>query len=276
MKTKHALLFSALSLAIFVGLACDVVEKLAPGLTDAEEAEVRLALSGMQQGSLEAALLAALTADLSLLDSGSAMAEACNTNAKAVFTPATCINAIVVDKSVNFTFEQCDGPYGIFGLDGAASLAFEDSAAPETNGVGASLTATTLSANSASLVLNITGVMRDQNGTRAWEFTSTGAGSSGGADLVTRSGSYGGKVAENCLQLDGAWVSTVNEDATLSTFSAFKRCEQACPSGGTVALASAEGTEVQERVLTLTFSGTNRVAWVSTDGLFGTLELLCE
>jgi len=267
--------FAMVSL-FFAYSGCNAVQEFFDGLEPEEEAEVQRVLISVQQGSLEAALLVALTRDVEIIDSESGMAADAGARIESVFEPETCVQSTVLADTVNLLFDGCSGPYGIQNLNGAATLAFAVSALGST---AVSLSSADVKTNGASLALNVTGDMRDENGQRRWDLVTSGAGISQDLEPITRSGSFLGKLVNECLEMDGGWNSTQGEAISGVTFARLKRCQEACPHSGTVAVGSlepSENIESEGRALTLTFQGNESVGWASTDGKGGITFVDCK
>lgn len=254
--------------------ACDdPIGDLVDQLPGHDDDEIRAAVMGMQQGSLEAALLAALTADASY-GSEAEMATAVQAQVGSVFEPSACVQSIATGDAVSLTFEECNGPYGLIGLQGAANLTFSIAT---DDSVGVLLTSGSIDLNGTSLAVNISGEMRDENGNRVYDLVTSGGGVASGQP-ITRTGQFRSALDDNCLVMDGGWAVTIGESVYPTTFARFTRCDGACPSDGTMVLGSVEvdGVESDERAITLTFVGSETVAWVSTDMRGGTTSLSCE
>lgn len=251
----------------------ETLESLTDRLPTHDDDTIQLAVLGMHQGSLETALLAALAADVSIDAGESEMAEQAATRAREVFSPASCVEAVATGPAVSLLFRDCEGPFGISGLDGGANLAF----AGEGDSTAVILTSGSIDINGTSLGLNTTGLMSDNSeGERSWELQTSGAGISG-RDPVSRLGQFMGRLDGDCLVLRGHWTATIGGAVYPTSFTGFTRCDNPCPSAGTMVLGEVGGSVDDDgRAMTLTFVGTETVAWVSSDRRVGTTSLKCS
>ncbi|MFU8804726.1 MAG: hypothetical protein ACNA8W_13005 [Bradymonadaceae bacterium] len=268
---RIVLLSLLVSSLVFGPFGCgESLESLTDRLPAHDDDEIRLAVLGMQQGSLETALLVALAGEVSMNSGESAMASEAAAKAKDIFSPEDCVDAIATGPAVSLVFRECAGPFGIVGLDGGANLSF----AGEGDSAAVILTAGSLDVNGTSLALNVSGLMseNDEN-VRSFELQTSGGGVADG-EPITRVGQFMARLDGDCLVLNGHWTATRGGTVFPTSFTGFKRCSNPCPTAGTMVLGEA-GVDSGERALTLTFVGTQTVAWVSTDQRVGTTTLQC-
>lgn len=262
------------TLSIAHSLSCGVVEDLVD-IPEEDKVEIERAVLSMQQGSLETALLVALTKDVQIADDEAVMAADAGARVSTLFSPATCVESTVIQDTVSLVFDECSGPYGIKNLKGAATLGFVISALGSTS---VSLTSASMDTNNTTLALNVTGEMADENG-REWTLVTSGAGVTEDLSPMTRTGSFRAKSSGMCVVLDGGWSSTVGETLSTITFAGFERCDAPCPSSGTMALAQTaptESVELQGEAYTMTFNGDEQIAWANAEGKFGVVSLECN
>ncbi len=266
---------SALALtAAFGTAACDEVLDAALDTVATENEEAQNAVDSMQQGSLEAALLAAIMDPVVIsADIPTMIAEAEGALAT-TFTPADCTTSEVIGDTVNVVFQDCDGPFGLDGITGGANLSLNNATDTETqlNLGGAGLTV-----NGATIGLGVTGsATTNGDGLRTYDLITAGTGVTRDTPPkpVGRAGNFTVVVEGECLVMQGAWTFTIQTDVRAATFNNFKRCATTCPDSGSMIWAGAEATSDdlanETTGLALTFvSGGDTVSWVDRDAAEG-------
>src|SRR5262249_8177269 len=99
-----------------------------------------------------------------------------------------------------------------------------------------------------------------------------GSGTGPLGNMITRTGNYtvGWDTAAGCLSLDGSWMTTVGARTWTTAVTSFRRCQNQCPSSGTIDYHGGFCAHV-----TLTFNGSAVAQWTTTNAS-GTVNLLCN
>lgn len=264
----------------------EAVDRLVDRLPDGGSEEVQAAIDGLQQGSLETALLLALTGTMEIEGSEAELAASAAAAVRDILTPSDCVlGAEVVSDTVNYALENCNGPYGLRNVTGGVNLAFVMPAGPL--GTSVALTSASLDLNGAPIAINVSGGMDDNDGVREYELITAGGGVSRDGEALTRSGSFTARIEEDCMVMQGGWLSTINTDLYPTVFTGFTRCDGPCPSSGTMVLGEAQpdvdGTGdpsneigIEGEALTMTFVGSRTIAWADSTGRTGATTMVCE
>lgn len=255
-----------------------LVDNLADRLSDPEaEAEADDAVASTDLTTLEASLLMATSDAITFGDDPDAIAAAIADAAGATWTPSDCVMSESVGANVTWTLNDCAGPRGFVTVSGVANLVVTNASA---DGVSVNLTATDLEVNDAVMTINVTGAISEQDGQRALDMTTSGAGSLGQGTVVGRAGTWNATFDASCLTLGGQWTTTINTDTFWNTaVTNLTKCGASCPDSGTITYTGLDNpdaeTDLNARNVTITFDGDATAAWVSTRGAVGNLSLAC-
>jgi hypothetical protein len=283
MQTRLVAL-SALSLIAALGTAaCDEALDAALDTVATENEEAQNAVDSMQQGSLEAAVLASIMDPVMISADIPAMIAEAEAALATTFTPADCVTSTVAADTMNVVFQDCNGPYGLDGITGGANLSLNTATEAETQ---LNLAGAGLQVNGATIGLGVTGsATTNGDGNRAYDLITAGTGLTRDNTPVGRAGNFTMTVEGECLVMQGAWTFTIQTDVRAATFNNFKRCDTTCPDSGSMAWAGGEATseDLASAVggLALTFvGGGNTVSWVQRNAGGGTTpgvtRLVCE
>lgn len=276
MLRHRLLLLSCLGLA-----ACSsetLVDNLADRFSDDEaEAEAEDAFASTDLTTLEAAMLMAASDAIALDAEPDAIAAAIADAAGTTWSPSDCVMAESVGPNVTWTLNDCAGPRGFVTVSGVANLVVTGVAAGT---VSVNLTATNLEVNGATMTINSTGDISEQDGTRRLDMTTSGVGTLSGGTIIGRAGTWNATFDATCLTLGGQWTTSINDDTFWNTaVTGFNQCGASCPAGGTITYTGVDNPDAEvdlnARNVTITFDGDDTAAWVSTRGAIGNLPLAC-
>ena len=259
-------------------VACDEAKDALLDQVGANDERAALAVSSMQEGSLDTAILVALTQGLTIEDDTAVMLGAVEAIARDVFTPASCLQTLVAQDTLTMTLDRCDAPFGVRAVRGALALRLPQSS---LGNVLFSLSGAGLEINGRTLVVNLTGSFEDGEDGRFWQLVTAGGGVSEARDPITRGGAFLAKVADDCVVMDGAWTLTVSETVYTLLFRSFQRCDNPCPTSGSVVFGEGEFELADGEIaadlgaITVTFVGSETVAWVDSERRGGVTTLTC-
>lgn len=240
-----------------------------------------LGVLAMHQGSLDVALLAALTVNVSLDGDEEDVIAGVEEGLENVLIPASCVQSVRTGSSLTLTFDGCSTRYGVQGVRGVANLNISD---VTLGNAGFNFSAAGLELNGYTLVIGLLGSFSDTDGVRTWDLATAGGGVTADREAVTRGGAITARTDDACLLLRGGFNVSVAENLFVSLFNDFTRCDNPCPSAGTMLLGETE-VEIEEfefdlsldgDVLTMTFVGSEQVAWVNREGRAGVVTLTCS
>ncbi|MCY1036683.1 hypothetical protein OV207_34925 [Corallococcus sp. BB11-1] len=170
-------------------------------------------------------------------------------NASSTFTPAGCATATSSGATVNYALDNCTAPIGLDQLSGNVQLVLSDNQGQ----LAIAATSTDLSINGApyNLSMQIVG-SPPEAGQRKVTITST---SFSPERFDTRSSESTVTWAEGsgCFTLNGRSGSTRDNFSATTTISGYQRCDNQCPSAGTVTAVTTEGT------FSTSFDGSNTI-----------------
>jgi hypothetical protein len=245
-------------------------------IPDTENARAAEGVESAHSSSLELALLAGLTRDVPIGEPAD-MAQEAQGLADGVFIPGSCVTAVAAANTVSYVLQDCSTSLGVAGVTGAASLVFEST----TDGTARMIfTATGLQLNGRTLTSNITGEMstNDQNA-RTWNSILSSVSTARNEQPQARAGTVLSTLEGECLVMNGSVSTEIERVVWSTTFQNLRRCEGACPAGGTVIYSSADlgedPTAPGIEAITFTFAGESRIAWVEHTGRPGFSSLSC-
>ncbi len=193
-----------------------------------------------------------------------AAASAIASRAGTYFTPAGCAVATASGTTVNYTFNNCEGAFGLRSVSGAVKLELS-----ESNGqLVFTASSTDLTAGGNPFILDLNG-------------TATRAGTQ--RTVTMRSRSRAPNVVDSrdtqltmtweqgsgCVTLNGQGGSTRGDKVTTSTITGYQRCVDQCPTAGKVTVEGEDG------VFTTEFNGTSSVKVTDPDGETKNFDLQC-
>ena len=187
-------------------------------------------------------------------------------NAPNRYSPAGCASATQNVASVSLVFVGCTGPRGLRTVDGKVDVT-------ASAGAGGSIVIVAKSDDihigGATLDIDATAtyVKSGSTASLAVSTKSSGTGPLGGE--LAHTGDYTATWTPTCIALDGAW-STSAGDRMRSTTVDVMRCVNECPNG------TVTRTTVNNRVITITFDGTDTAQWSTSGGRSGTFDLPCR
>ncbi|MBL8603265.1 MAG: hypothetical protein JNK72_15175 [Myxococcales bacterium] len=196
---------------------------------------------------------------------GAAVASA--QSARAQFSPAGCVVATQQGATVNYTFNNCTGPYGLVNLSGTASATFSN-----RTPTGWTVTLTgSLMANQAQLRPNATAQISYANGTRTANVTLMGSGTSRRGVAYQNTGSYTSTWDGSCFGLNGSLTANANGASVSIAVNNYRRCRGQCPeAGGSIALSNSNGD-----ALSIAYSGSATAQVTGGRGVTRSVRLYC-
>jgi hypothetical protein len=165
---------------------------------------------------------------------------------------------------VDYTFNGCEGGFGLVGVSGAVKLELSESAGQ----LAFKATSTDLNADGRPYIVDV-----DGTATRAGnERTVTMRSRSRAPDLVDSRNVQTTMTWEQgtgCVTLNGQGGSTSGDKTVTSTITDYRRCENACPTSGRVTVDGEEG------VFTTEFDGSSTATVRAPNGDTKDYDLKC-
>lgn len=189
-------------------------------------------------------------------------------NTGSAFQPSGCVVAQAMGASVEYTFTNCTGPYGLAAVSGTLRATFSN-VTPTARTVA--LTGM-LQANGLTLRPNASAQITYMGSTRLATVTLMGGGSTPRPSTFTNRGSYMSSWDGTCLGLSGRVSSASSDGAEVSVeLASYRRCRGGCPdAGGRVSVSSARGAAV-----TLSFNGGRSASVTGSRGRSVNVTLYC-
>jgi hypothetical protein len=186
------------------------------------------------------------------------------------YSPAGCATAVANGTEVTFTFDGCSGPRGLSGVRGTVEVIY----AAGTGSILTVATASNLAFDSISVqTLSVQGTYAVSGSQRQLAESGTVSATGRLGTSFSRRGSYdlAWGTSTDCLALAGQWSTTSASKTWTTTVSGYDRCTDRCPAAG----GQIDYTSGASEGVTITFDGTSRAAWRSTQGRQGKVELGC-
>ncbi len=259
-------------------LGCEQVEDLVGG----DDSSAQAAVDSVALSTTESALLALSLEGATPTSTEDAIITAAIPKIEAAFTPAGCATAekAAVPNTITIDINACNaGPYGLVSVTGKAAVLFKI----ENLSVVATLTATDLKANDATITINATAQLTVDGEDNSLAVQTNGGGTKND-NIITRNGAYtfGWNSTTDCFTLVGSWASTVtstkldSEEAVAwsTTVKDYGRCPAKCPTGGGSIVFA--GTGPAGASVTVSFDGTSTAGYVTERGAVGSIPVVCQ
>ena len=180
------------------------------------------------------------------------------------YSPPGCVNAALSGSTtVVLNFNDCSGRHGLQKLTGT----LVEAVSVDVAGVHINATASGLNVGLTTMDIDSTSTISTSAGRRSMSVSTHGAGTGPLGNSIVRDGEYTVTWNSHCRTTDGSWALTRGE-STRSTTTHITRCAQQCPSGTITRTSSS-------RKLTITFDGSSVATWSTSDGLSGSINLVC-
>jgi hypothetical protein len=179
------------------------------------------------------------------------------------------VTATAIGDTVTYLLVDCTGPWGLVHTSGTVVVTYSVDAA----GVHASASASALSVNGAVIDIDAQGTFSINGTTKKLVVSTNGAGVGPLGNHVARQGSYTvtWDSASMCATLDGNWSTQIGTAVWSTAVSGFAQCKDACPAHGTIAHTGG----LSHVTVTVTFDGSAVARWSTSNGVSGTVNLLC-
>lgn len=186
-------------------------------------------------------------------------------SANNTFTPAGCATATATGATVNYTFNNCSAPVALQQISGNVQVVLADnqgqlSATANSNNL-------TINGEPFNLSMQITGA--PPNGNQRTVTVTSNSFSPNRFDSRKSQSTITWVTGSGCITLDSQSTSTRGGLSATSNVAGFQRCDQQCPTAGTVTVQSSEGT------FTSTFNGSNELKVTAPNGNVKTYPLNC-
>jgi len=189
------------------------------------------------------------------------VAEKVVANHTASFTPTGCFTAVLDGAgTVDLKFNNCKGKHTIRTINGSAKIKFTAG----ENGPKFALTGE-LKINATAHKFNSTGVLKNDTGTIALTY---GGSVKGEQNLEhVRVGMIEQKFekATGCREINANWSATpvaASTHAWTTVVTGIQKCNDMCPTAGTVTRTEGVAGGKTTTVATLSFDGTDKAKWV--------------
>lgn len=194
-----------------------------------------------------------------------AAAAAIASRSSTYFTPAGCAVVTASGSTVSYTFDNCEGSFGLTSVSGVVKLELS-----ESNGqLAFTATSSDLNVGGEPFILDMNGTATSSGTQRTVTVTSHGRAPNrvDSRDVqLTMTWEQG----SGCVTLNGSGSSTRGDMTTTSTITDYNRCEGQCPSSGKVTVDSQDG------IFTTEFNGSNTAVVRAPNGDTKDYELQCQ
>jgi hypothetical protein len=181
------------------------------------------------------------------------------------YAPSGCVTVTQSGLTVTLDLAGCTGPRGLRELDGRLVL---EVSAGAGGAIVVDASAADFQIGAATLDIDATATYGVDGGTSSLAVVTRTAGVGPLGHAIAHEGDYTATWDGRCLTIDGAW-STERGDASRSTSADVTRCLDECPTGAVTR------TTVNQRVIELTFDGTDTARWSTSAGGSGSFSLVC-
>lgn len=193
-----------------------------------------------------------------------AAASAIASRASTYFTPAGCAMATASGSTVTYTFDNCEGSYGLTSVSGAVKLELS-----ESNGqLAFTASSTDLTAGGHPFILDLSGTAT-RSGNQLTVMMRSHSRAPDIVDARDAQISMTWEQGTGCVTLNGQGSSTRRDMTTTSTITDYRRCQGQCPSSGKVTVDGTYGTFTTE------FDGSSTVKVRAPDGKTKSFDLQC-
>jgi hypothetical protein len=193
-----------------------------------------------------------------------AAAKAIADRAGTYYTPAGCAVATASGSTVSYTFNNCEGAFGLRSVSGAMMLELS-----ESNGqLAFSATSTDLTVDGHPYTLDLNGTAT-RAGTQRSVTMRSQSRSPGQVDTRDEQVTMTWEQGSGCVTMNGQGGSTRGDKVTTSTVTNYQRCTNQCPTAGKVTVDGEDG------VFTTEFNGTSTVEVTAPDGDKRKYDLQC-
>lgn len=193
-----------------------------------------------------------------------AAATALAQRADAYYTPAGCAHATASGSTVNYTFTNCDGAFGLKSVSGGVTLVLSDS-----NGqLAFTGTSTNLTAGGSSYILDLNGVAT-RSGTQRVVTMASRSHSPDQASTRDEQMTITWEQGSGCVTINGQGGSTKGDLTSTATVTNYQRCQNQCPTAGKVTVETKDGAFTTE------FNGTSTAVVTDANGKKKNYDLKC-
>ncbi|MGE6763394.1 hypothetical protein ACQKGO_35620 [Corallococcus interemptor] len=168
-------------------------------------------------------------------------------SARDTFTPAGCATATATGATVNYTFDNCSAPVSLQDISGNVQVVLSDNQGQ----LAANATSNGLTINGEPYNLSLQVAGTPPNGNQRVVTITSNSYSPNRLDSRTTQSTVKWEAGSGCITVDGQSTSTRGNLSATSTVSNYQRCDQQCPTAGTVTVQTPEGS------FTSTFNGSN-------------------
>lgn len=193
-----------------------------------------------------------------------AAATAIASRAGTYFTPSGCVVATATGSTVDYTFNACQGAFGLRTVSGAVKLELSQS----EDQLGFAATSTNLTVDGNPFILDLSGTATRADNQRSVMLTSRSRAperTDSREEKVTITWEQG----SGCVTMNGQGSSTRGSATTTTTISNYQRCVDQCPTSGTVSVDGKDGTFSGE------FDGSSTFWVTAPDGTMHKYDLNC-
>jgi len=194
-----------------------------------------------------------------------AAAAAIASRASTYYTPAGCVMATASGSTVSYTFDDCEGSYGLTGVSGAVKLELS-----ESNGqLAFTATSSDLTVAGEPFILDMDGTATSAGNQRTVTVRSRSRAPSQ-VDSRDVQMTMTWEAGTGCVTLNGSGGSTRGDITTTSTITGYHRCAGQCPDSGKVTVDSKDG------VFTTEFDGSDTAVVRAPNGDTKNFGLQCQ
>ena len=186
------------------------------------------------------------------------------------FIQSACLTKAVVGNVATYTLNNCSGPYGLVLVTGTLTATYTVSVSGSTPTLNVSLAGTGIKVNGMTVDVAATAKISGPTNNRSASVTSTSKAVTQRGNTINHSGAYDATWDGMCMTLSGNFATQTAMNSYATVISGYKKCQNACPSQGTVTFTNLANT------LTITYTGGRMAKLVLNAGKEQTLTLLCQ
>ena len=201
---------------------------------------------------------------------GEQAATAAAASAGSKFILPACLTKNVTGNVATYTLNSCSGPYGLVLVTGTLTATYTVAVAGGTPTVNVNLVGTGIKVNGMTVDVATTAKISGPTSNRTASVTSTSKAVTQRGNTINHSGMYDATWDGMCLTLSGSFATQTAMNSYATLISGYKKCQNACPSQGTVTFTNLANT------LTITYTGGRMAKLVLNAGKEQTLNLLCQ
>lgn len=267
MKSQfHLALGSLLCASVLATSACG-------GSTGFTSSDAEVAADSTETADVVSGLTSVSTDGVDIAASGLTNEQAATAAAAVAgskFLLPACMTKNVVGNVATYKMTNCTGPYGLVLVTGTLDATYTVSIVGGTPTLQVALLGTGIKVNNMTVDVATTAKISGPANNRSASVNSTSKAVTARGNTITHSGMYDATWDGMCMTLSGSFATQTPMNNYTTVISGYKKCQNACPSQGTVTFSNLANT------LTITYTGARMAKLSLNGGKEQTLNLLCQ